>query len=242
MLREIDYMAIDAANDQDLLNSFIKQNELFILKCTSRITRKYITKSDDEWSVSLRAFVQAIQGYELNKGNFLSFAELIIRRRLIDYLRLQEKYNLELSVNPAIFNCQLDENEDDKDIALGLAVAEKVCQESNYTLKFEIEAANEVFSHYGFSFLDLSTCSPKAKKTKSSCAKIVVYLLSNPILINELQSSKQLPLKIIEKNLNVPRKILERHRKYIIAAVEILSGEYPNLAYYFRYIREEINK
>ncbi|HAK42826.1 MAG TPA: hypothetical protein DCM59_09170, partial [Clostridium sp.] len=117
------------------------------MKCTSKITRKYITKSDDEWSVSLRAFVQAIQGYELNKGNFLSFAELIIRRRLIDYLRLQKKYNLELSVNPAIFNCQLDENEDDKDIALGLAVAEKVCQEDNYTLKFEIEAANEAFSH-----------------------------------------------------------------------------------------------
>lgn len=242
MLREIDYMAIDAANNQDLLNSFIEQNELFILKCTSRITQKYITKSDDEWSVSLQAFAQAIKGYELIKGNFLSFAELIIRRRLIDYLRLQKKYNLELSVNPAIFNCQLDENENGKDIALGLAVAEKIIHQENYTLKFEIEAANEVFFHYGFSFLDLSTCSPKAKKTKSSCAKVVVYLLNNPILINELQSSKQLPLKIIEKNLNVPRKILERHRKYIIAAVEILSGEYPNLAYYFRYIREEINK
>ncbi|WP_346940007.1 hypothetical protein [uncultured Clostridium sp.] len=242
MLREIDYMAIDAANNQDLLNSFTEQNELFILKCTSRIIRKYITKSDDEWSVSLQAFVQAIQCYELSKGNFLSFAELIIRRRLIDYLRLQKKYSLELSVNPAIFNCHLDENEDDKDIALGLAVAEKVCQKDNYTLKFEIEAANEVFSHYGFSFLDLSTCSPKAKKTKLSCAKVVIYLLSNPLLINELQSSKQLPLKIIEKNLNVPRKILERHRKYIIAAVEILSGEYLNLAYYFRYIREEITK
>ncbi len=242
MLREIDYMAIDAANNQDLLNSFIEQNELFILKCTSRITQKYITKSDDEWSVSLQAFAQAIKGYELIKGNFLSFAELIIRRRLIDYLRLQKKYNLELSVNPAIFNCQLDENENDKDIALGLAVANKIIHQENYTLKFEIEAANEVFFYYGFSFLDLSTCSPKAKKTKSSCAKVVVYLLNNPILINELQSSKQLSLKIIEKNLNVPRKILERHRKYIIAAVEILSGEYPNLAYYFRYIREEINK
>jgi len=152
MLREIDYMAIDAANNQDLLNSFIEQNELFILKCTSRITRKYITKSDDEWSVSLQAFVQAIKGYELIKGNFLSFAELIIRRRLIDYLRLQKKYNLELSVNPAIFNCQLDENENDKDIALGLAVAEKIIHQENYTLKFEIEAANEVFFYYGLFF------------------------------------------------------------------------------------------
>jgi RNA polymerase sigma factor len=44
---------------------------------------------------------------------------------------------------------------------------------------------------------------------------------------------------MIEKNTNVPRKILERHRKYIIAAIEILSGEYPYLADYLRYIREE---
>jgi RNA polymerase sigma factor len=44
---------------------------------------------------------------------------------------------------------------------------------------------------------------------------------------------------MIEKNTHVPRKILERHRKYIIAAIEILSGEYPYLADYLRYIREE---
>jgi RNA polymerase sigma factor len=57
--------------------------------------------------------------------------------------------------------------------------------------------------------------------------------------VSELRRSKQLPLKNIEKSAQVPRKILERHRKYIIAAIEILSGEYPNLAEYLRYIREE---
>jgi RNA polymerase sigma factor len=47
---------------------------------------------------------------------------------------------------------------------------------------------------------------------------------------------------MIEKNSQVPRKILERHRKYIVAAIEILSGEYPYLAEYLRYIREEKEK
>jgi RNA polymerase sigma factor len=58
------------------------------------------------------------------------------------------------------------------------------------------------------------------------------------MLLSELKSSKQLPLKIIENNCKIPRKILERHRKYIIAAIELLHGEYPNLAEYLRYIRE----
>jgi len=108
-------------------------------------------------------------------------------------------------------------------------------------LQYEIQEANQAFANFGFSFFDLSECSPKAEKTKKSCAKAVVFLLKNPLLITEIYNLKQLPLKIIEKNTKVPRKILERHRKYIIAAVEILSGEYPGLAEYMRFIRKELD-
>ncbi len=51
-----------------------------------------------------------------------------------------------------------------------------------------------------------------------------------------------MPVTLIEKNSKVPRKILERHRKYIIAAAEIMTGDYPCLAGYMRYIREELLK
>ncbi len=54
------------------------------------------------------------------------------------------------------------------------------------------------------------------------------------------KNTKLLPVKILEKNTKVPRKIIERHRKYIIAAIVILSGEYLELAEYLRYIREEM--
>jgi RNA polymerase sigma factor len=87
--------------------------------------------------------------------------------------------------------------------------------------------------------MDLTACSPHAQKTKSVCARAVNYVLDNQLLLNELRSKRKLPIITIEKNAKVPRKILERHRKYIIAAVEILSGEYPILAEYLRYIREE---
>jgi RNA polymerase sigma factor len=57
-----------------------------------------------------------------------------------------------------------------------------------------------------------------------------------------MKVKKMLPVNVVEKNAKVPRKILERHRKYIIAAVEILSGDFPYLAEYIRFIREEFEK
>lgn len=239
-MRELDYLAASAAGDKEKMNSLIQQNEYFILKCASAVTHRYIRKSDDEWSLALMAFASAIQSYALDKGSFLSFAELVIRRRLIDYCRTQTKYSAEIPVNPAVFNT--DSEEDNEDVPIRLAIAEQVSHTEDDSLRLEIEAANLVFAEYGFSFFDLVYASPKAGKTKALCAIASCYLLRNPILIHEMRKVKQLPQKIIEKNAKIPRKILERHRKYIIAAVEILSGDYPCLAEYMHYIRKELEQ
>ena len=236
-MRELDHMVICAKTDQSVLEELIRKNEFYILKNASRVTGRYITKSDDEWSIALLAYNQAIQSYELNKGSFLGFAELVIRRRLIDYIRSQGRYISEISVDPILFDTEPEE--EDENPSLRLAVAEQISRQETGDLKLEIAAANIVFADYGFTFFDLSGCSPQAKKTKAACAKAVNYLLHNPLLVTDLKNSKQLPIKTVEKNTKVPRKILERHRKYIIAAIELLSGEYPQLADYLKYIREE---
>lgn len=242
-MADIDNMAVAANNDHKILNQLIHQSELFIMKCTSKVSKRYITKSDDEWSIALNAFNQAVSNYHLHKGSFLKFAELIIHRRLVDHYRTQARYKSEILVNPALLDSEFDDEDETKNtVALGFAISEKVSQRDRTPLKLEIETVNEIFSFYGFTFMDLSTCSPKAKKTKSACAEATSFILHTPLLIEELRSSKQLPLKIIENKTKVPRKILERHRKYIIAAVEILSGEFPYLAEYMQYIREEMKK
>jgi RNA polymerase sigma factor len=236
-MRELDSLVLKAKTDMKVLEDLIGQNEFTILRCASKVTNRYITKSDDEWSIALLAFHQAIESYELEKGSFLSFAELIIKRRLIDYIRSQGKYNSEVPIDPILFDTEPEEEEDNASIRL--AVAEQVSKQDSGDLKLEIAAANGTFLEYGFSFYDLSSCSPQAKKTRTACAKAVNYMLRNQLLLVELRKTKQLPIKIIENNAKVPRKILERHRKYIIAAIEILSGGYPYLAEYLRYIREE---
>lgn len=234
---EIDIMAVNAKDNENLMNNLISQYENFILKCASAAARKYISKSDDEWSVALAAFTEAVKNYSSEKGSFLNFSELVIRRRIIDYIRSKSRYAPELLVKPSLFESEI---EDEADYSLQLEIANKVSKEEDNSLKMEIYLINEIFSGYGFSFMDLTDCSPKAVKTKKSCAKVVAYMINHPILVSEMKIKRQLPLNLIEKNTKVPRKLLERHRKYIIAAVEIMSGDYPYLAGYMGYIREEL--
>ncbi|MHB8127769.1 MAG: sigma factor [Mobilitalea sp.] len=236
-LSKFDTLALEAKENPFVLEMLIKQHEFYILKCASKTCHRYITKNDDEWSISLLAYTQAVENYALDKGSFLTFVKLVIHRRLIDYSKSQWKYNSEVSVDPIVFDSEPED--EGEDLSVRMAVAEQVSKQDSGNLKLEISEANVKFSEYGFSFFELSKCSPHAGKTKKACAKAISFMLSNPVLINDLRSSKQLTIKIIEKNTLIPRKILERHRKYIIAAIEILSGDYPYLAEYLRYIREE---
>lgn len=219
-MREIDKMVIEAADDAQKLSALIDRNETFILRSAAKTARRYVSKSDDEWSIALSAFYEAVKKYSYDRGSFIAFAELLINRNLIDYFRAQNKYYNEKQV----------ESIDDKFYS----------DDDENSLKLEIDDISQVIKVYGFTFMDLVECSPKAAKTKYACGKATAYLLKNPLLINEMRKTRQLPLKIIEKKEKIPRKLLERHRKYIIAAVEILHGDYPYLAEYLSFIRGEL--
>lgn len=236
-MREIDNKAIMARNDKNYTDIFLKEYEFFILKTANNVTGKYVTKSDDQWSVSLSAFHEAIKAYSYEKGSFLSFSELVIKRRLFDYIKKQSKHFCEVTINPHIFESASDE----EDVNLKQEVMSKVSIIHDNDAKLEIEAISDILKGYGFSFFDLTNASPKAKKTKLVCAKAILYITQNYILLNEMKRSKLLPIKVIENNLELPRKILERHRKYIIAGAEIISGDYPILSEYLRFIKEEQN-
>ena len=239
-MNDLDILAIKAKTHPASLEKLLKQQEAHILKCAAGTCHSFITKSDDEWSVSLMAFSEAVDSYELEKGSFFSFCELVVKRRLIDYRKKQNKYHPEITVDPILFDAEPETEV--MDLSLKINLSKQLSKQNSDNIKLEIEAAAACFLKYGFTFYDLTHCSPHTQKTKQACAKAVRYLMQTPLLLRELHDTKQLPLKIIEKNTKVPRKTLERYRKYIIAAIEILSGEYPYLAEYLRFIRKEIKE
>ncbi len=227
---------LQAAKDPKALEQLIVQYRPFILREAGIACRRYLTEEDDEWSIALNAFSQAVADYTPDKGGFPAFARLIIRRRLIDYYRSQKKFQAEIPASHTFSDPDPDAEPD----PLAAEVAEHLSEQpAENPLPEEIREANALFVGYGFTFMDLADCSPKAEKTRAACARAIRYMLVNPVLISEMRRTRQLPIKILEKNAEVPRKILERHRKYIIAAAEILTGNFPGLAAYLRFVKEE---
>ncbi|MDD3169841.1 MAG: sigma factor [Eubacteriales bacterium] len=237
-MRTIDENALSAQKDRSYLEEFINEYEVFILHTAHKGAGKYITKRDDQWSVALSAFHEAVKSYDFNKGAFLPFAETVIRRRLYDYSRKESRHDCEVLIDSYTFENDMEE----ENAAVKHEVMAKTAAGQETDARLEIQMISEVLEKYGITFMELAESSPKAGKTKTVCGKAVLYLTQNPLLLNEMRKTKTLPLKIIEKNRNLPRKVLERHRKYIIAGVEIISGEYPILSEYLRFIREEDSK
>jgi len=234
-----------AKGDETLRNNFIEANKHYILANACKAAGHYVSESDDEYSIALIAFNEAIDAYELEKGAFYPFASVVIRRRMVDYIRSMSRYADELSMEPAVLAGEVDEDVPGMQLQMEVRRREaELSEQSAYgrpessPVKDEIEAVQALLGHYGFSFFDLTECSPKAGKTKSACAEAVAYLLNHPALLRKMRQSCTLPAKEILEGTRVPRKVLERHRRYIIAAAEILNGEYPLLAEYMSYIRK----
>lgn len=97
-----------AKEDEGVLETLIEERKDWILKCASASVHHDVTDSDDEWSVTLWAFHEAVRFYRPEKGNFLSFADLVISRRLTDFLRSEGRREGELPVEPASFEGQAD--------------------------------------------------------------------------------------------------------------------------------------
>ncbi len=236
---------LSAKDSEEQFNELVKENKRFILSTAYKTTHHFVTESDDEWSISLIAFREAVVSYDESKGAFKSFAAMVIKRRLLDYMKSEARHISEIPIEPESMDGDPESTEDDNITSIQSELREKNREKSeaafhsmNNPLKDEIEAVQQLLSDYGFSFFDLTECSPKAGKTKEACAKAVCAILESEELIKTLREKKTLPVKELVTASGVKKKLLDRHRKYIIAAVEILNGEYPLLAYYMDYIKK----
>ena len=240
MSNSINDLAAASADSESVREDLIRQQEQLILKTASHASYRYITKSDDEWAVALSAFSDAIDRYDLSRGDFLPFAQMLMKRALIDYHRSASSHLTEISTSPFVLE-GIDEADDESELdrSAYLAVVDQSRAAADRSLQDEILAANEMLQQYGFRFFDLTDCSPQQEKTKQECAKAVRYVLSQPALLYELEKSRKLPIRAVTKGSDISKKTLDRYRKYIIMAILILNGDYPQLSDYLKFVRKE---
>ncbi len=236
MTEAINQLAMAAAYDEEKREDLICGNEQTILRTASSACRRFVSKSDDEWSVALGAFSKAVDVYSQEKGDFLPFAQMLIRRELISCYRRQRDSLREVPVAPYILEGGGEPEEDTEGVYP--AVVKSSQEAGDHSLREEILAANEELSSYGFRFFDLTECSPQQDKTRKECAVAIRFMLRDPALFAALEKTRKLPLKALAAASGVSRKTLDRYRKYIIMAVLILTGDYPQLAEYLKFVKE----
>jgi len=220
------------AGDERLRESFIADYGPYIARTASRFCKRYIDPSrDDEYSIALAAFNEAIDGYDGTAGkSFLGFAETVIRRRLIDHIRREQRHARALPMSAFEDDPAGESPLNAVETAGALdAYASENLRESR---RLEIEALAERLARCGITFADLADRSPRHADSRALLLGIGAALASRPELMEAMERHGRLPIKELMECCRVSRKTLERNRKYIMATALILSGDYPLLKSY----------
>lgn len=207
----------DLQQADDLIGAYIP----FIKSEVSRYLKRVCTEQDDEFSIGMIAFHEAIRGYTKDRGAFLKYAALLIRSRLIDFLRKEARHQGHISIYEEHGEDDIPLHErlaDDSDHAEESAVRDATRQ--------EIEELSAVMAGFGVGLTDVAENSPKQERTLMACRRAIQYAIQNPALLDELLQTKKLPMTQLVNGTGVERKTLERHRKYVLAMLLIQTNGY----------------
>lgn len=220
-----------AKGDLQKADNLIRNYIPFIRSETSKCISKLCTEQDDEFSIAMIAFHEAILGYERSRGAFLSYASMLIRSRIIDYQRKEARHQGNISLYA--------ENGDDEHTILDQVTDGQDHFEESANLeatKQEIEELSAVMAQFGVNFSDVADCCPKQERTLEACAEAIRCAAGNKGLLDELLKTKKLPMARLVSGSGVERKTLERHRKYILAMLLIQTNGYEIIRGHLRHV------
>lgn len=199
-------------------NRFIEEHFPFIIKSISKVTKRYVSiENDEEFSIGVLAFHEAMQKHSEEKGPFLPFANLVISSRIKNYLLKENKHRL----NPSLESLKED----------GIDFSEEIINpiEDKNHLKEEIENLKVYMNEFGFDFEDLVDDAPKHKKTRENAINLSEKVSKEKPLVDFMYEKKRLPIKRISLQFNVTEKIIKGSKKFIITVIIIFDKNYRNL-------------
>ena len=218
------------SNDKadDLIRSYIP----FIRSEATKFLGRLCTDQDDEYSIAMMAFHEAVLAYERLRGAFLPFAAKAIRSRIIDYQRRELRHRGQLSL-------QETGEEDDRELQARLDTGDDPIgvHTDRTAARQELQHFALELSRFGLSLTDIADNCPRQERTLSACHRALRHARENPALLEQAVSSGKLPITQLAAGANVERKTLERHRKYMMALLlaytngfEIIRGHLGQVA------------
>ncbi len=222
--------------DIDLRNKFINDYNPFIIKVVSKATGMYVDlENSEEYSIGLLAFNEAIDCFNESKNaGFLSFAETVIKRRIIDYKRRNSK-------NSRVFPLSFFERQDEEgstSFEEKFFIVDASSQFENIETKEELESFIKKLGSFGIELKDLVTSAPKHMDSRRLAIKIARVLAENKELSEKLDRKKTIPMVDLMKLVDVNHKTIERNRKFIISVYIILGSKLETLKGYVQNIEK----
>ncbi len=212
-------LALQSKNNPYVRNSFIHENREFILQFSSFVCKRQLDwTNDDELSVAIIAFNEAIDSYNISLGkDFINYAKIVIKNRLIDYFRKESKHRyvpIDVDVDEEVYRVSLEEKE---------SIERYQIEVEKDKMAFEVMNFGKILSEYGITLEDLAANSPVHKKTRLQMMNLAFKISQHPEMVEKIKRTKQLPIKDICSILKSKKRQVGRWRKYIIALVIVLT-------------------
>jgi len=219
----------DAKAREDLIRDYTP----FILKTASAGARRYLVQGrDEEVSVGMQAFNEAISAYSSDRPGFLAFAATVIRRRLIDYYR-KEKRRDEVP-----FSALAEDEGTDTEWPASLE-AHKAFVTEDWSQVLErrddIQRWTEVLGFYRLTLKDVVNSVPKHSDARERAIRTAVLVARDPELKRKFIKNRKLPiedlLRLAPEEVS-SKKTLERQKAYITAVAAVLTYDLTSLKEY----------
>lgn len=207
----------------------------FIINIVSKEIGRFVADGDcDELSIGLIAFNEAIDRFDVDRSkSFLSFAERVIKNRLIDFYR-KEKKNMDsipISYLSEIYEAEYIEER--------LFADNSSWEDQNVTEEMADFVKNLL--SFGITLEDLIQNSPKHIDSRKNAAKIASQIVQDEMLIKKIMDSRKIPIAEIERHFRISRKIIHKNKKFILAVCLILMSNNDIIKSYVYNLLKEVD-
>ena len=199
------------------IDKLVKGHMPFIIKTLANLTGRYISIENDEvFSIGLSAFVESVERYDEKRGNFLSFARLVIESRVKTYLIKENKRIKAESLEEMMEN------------------GHEVGQQETSTgttdaFQEEVEVYKQELLKFGLTLEDLADKAPKHADTKANAVEIGRIAGADKPTVELTYKKRKLPIRAVARIASVTEKVVKGSKTFILSALLIFANNLPEL-------------
>ncbi|MGI6621311.1 MAG: RNA polymerase sigma-I factor [Bacillota bacterium] len=248
MTKQVEEQAVEArvarARDGDIhaRDDLIRDYSPFILKTAASSVKRYVVLGeDDEASIALSAFNEAIDAFKSKRPGFLAFAATVIRRRLIDYYRKQSRQReIPYSTMDAT---GAGRNEQEAFLDPSCLTYTTEDWQAVVERRDDIENWKDTLKQFGLTISQVVQAAPKHQDARERAMYMARCIAKNAKLRRLFFKTRKIPigelLAHVPENMRVSKKTIERQKVYITAVAIAMSGDYPSMEGYFDVLDRE---